>query len=76
MSKISSSRLQCTPWLPTGRSSFSVFPDVKFRADGSATYMHALGLELDLSEKGLGTQSKRFALLVDDLKVKVTNNQI
>ncbi|WJZ94474.1 hypothetical protein VitviT2T_013327 [Vitis vinifera] len=30
--------------------------------------MHALGLELDLSEKGLGTQSKRFALLVDDLK--------
>ncbi|CBI29664.3 unnamed protein product, partial [Vitis vinifera] len=57
MSKISSSRLQCTPWLPTGRSSFSVFP-------------------LDLSEKGLGTQSKRFALLVDDLKVKVTNNQI
>ncbi|CBI38290.3 unnamed protein product, partial [Vitis vinifera] len=57
LNKISSSRLQCTPWLPTGRSSFSVFP-------------------LDLSEKGLGTQSKRFALLVDDLKVKVTNNQI
>ena len=49
---------------------------MKFLADGSATYMHALGLELDLSEKGLGTQSRRFALLVDDLKVKVTNNQI
>ena len=28
--------------------------DVKFLADGSATYTHALGLELDHSEKGLG----------------------
>ncbi|NP_001289773.1 peroxiredoxin-2B [Nelumbo nucifera] len=52
------------------------YPDnkhVKFLADGSATYTHALGLELDLSEKGLGTRSRRFALLVDDLKVKVAN---
>ena len=47
--------------------------DVKFLADGSASYTHALGLELDLSEKGLGTRSKRFALVVDDLKVKVAN---
>uniref|UniRef100_F6I1X8 Uncharacterized protein n=1 Tax=Vitis vinifera TaxID=29760 RepID=F6I1X8_VITVI len=59
-----------------GQRAYPDDKDVKFRADGSATYMHALGLELDLSEKGLGTQSKRFALLVDDLKVKVTNNQI
>ncbi|XP_068651968.1 peroxiredoxin-2-like [Aristolochia californica] len=46
---------------------------VKFLADGSGTYTHALGLELDLSEKGLGTRSRRFALLVVDLKVKVAN---
>ncbi|KAJ4958496.1 hypothetical protein NE237_025607 [Protea cynaroides] len=46
---------------------------VKFLADGSATYTLALGLELDLAEKGLGTRSRRFALLVDDLKVKVAN---
>ncbi|KAH9650034.1 peroxiredoxin-2B [Citrus sinensis] len=46
---------------------------VKFLADGSAKYTHALGLELDLSEKGLGTRSRRFALLVDDLKVKAAN---
>ncbi|KAK9280901.1 hypothetical protein L1049_003792 [Liquidambar formosana] len=46
---------------------------VKFLADGSATYTRALGLELDLSEKGLGTRSRRFALLIDDLKVKVAN---
>ncbi|KAB1209211.1 Peroxiredoxin-2B [Morella rubra] len=46
---------------------------VKFLADGAAKYTHALGLELDLSEKGLGTRSRRFALLVDDLKVKISN---
>ena len=46
---------------------------VKFLADGSAKYTHDLGLELDLSEKGLGTRSRRFALLVDDLKVKAAN---
>ena len=46
---------------------------VKFLADGSALYTHALGLELDLSEKGLGIRSRRFALLIDDLKVKVAN---
>ncbi|KAJ8638185.1 hypothetical protein MRB53_012452 [Persea americana] len=28
--------------------------NIKFLADGSATYAHALGLELDLSDKGLG----------------------
>ncbi|MBA0710285.1 hypothetical protein Golax_025270 [Gossypium laxum] len=47
--------------------------DVKFLADGSATYTHALGLELNLGDKGLGTRSRRFALLVDDLKVKAAN---
>ncbi|XP_042486564.1 peroxiredoxin-2B [Macadamia integrifolia] len=46
---------------------------VKFLADGSATYTKAMGLELDLSEKGLGTRSRRFALLVDNLKVTVAN---
>ncbi|KAL5768813.1 hypothetical protein ACOSP7_015357 [Xanthoceras sorbifolium] len=52
------------------------FPEnkqVKFLADGSGTYTHALGLELDLSEKGLGTRSRRFSLLVEDLKVKAAN---
>ncbi|KAM7512852.1 hypothetical protein LguiB_011727 [Lonicera macranthoides] len=47
--------------------------NVKFLADGSGTYTHALGLELDLADKGLGVRSRRFALLVDDLKVKVAN---
>ncbi|KAK7314450.1 hypothetical protein VNO77_32974 [Canavalia gladiata] len=45
----------------------------KFLADGSAKYTHALGLGLDLTEAGLGHRSKRFALLVENLKVKVAN---
>ncbi|KAK1383507.1 Glutaredoxin-dependent peroxiredoxin [Heracleum sosnowskyi] len=52
------------------------YPDtkfVKFLADGSGKYVHALGLELDLSEKGMGVRSRRFAALVDDLKVKTIN---
>ncbi|XP_043704085.1 peroxiredoxin-2-like [Telopea speciosissima] len=49
---------------------------VKFLADGSAIYTHALGLEDDLSEEGLGTRSQRFALLVDELKVKVANIEV
>ena len=47
--------------------------DVLFLADGSAKYTCDLGLELDLSEKGLGIRSKRFALLIEDLKVKAAN---
>ncbi|CAD6230364.1 unnamed protein product [Miscanthus lutarioriparius] len=46
---------------------------VKFLADGSGSYTKALDLELDLTEKGLGVRSKRFALLADDLKVTVAN---
>ncbi|KAI4347099.1 hypothetical protein L6164_007948 [Bauhinia variegata] len=46
---------------------------VRFLADGSAKYTQALGLELDLTERGLGPRSRRFALLVEDLKVKVAN---
>ncbi|KAK4280903.1 hypothetical protein QN277_012459 [Acacia crassicarpa] len=46
---------------------------VKFLADGSAKYNQALGLELDLTEKGLGKRSRRYALLVEDLKVKLSN---
>ncbi|KAK9102735.1 hypothetical protein Sjap_019989 [Stephania japonica] len=52
------------------------FPDnkhVKFLADGSASYTHVLGLELDLSDEGLGIRSNRFVLLFEDLKVMVAN---
>ncbi|KAG6509166.1 hypothetical protein ZIOFF_034557 [Zingiber officinale] len=47
--------------------------NVKFLADSSAIYTHALGLELDIADKGLGIQLRRFALLVDYLMVKIAN---
>ena len=35
-------------------------------ADGSATFTRALGLELDLIERGLGIRSQRFSMIVDN----------
>ncbi len=43
---------------------------VMMLADGSAQFTRALGLELDLSERGLGMRSKRYSMLVDDGVVK------
>jgi glutaredoxin/glutathione-dependent peroxiredoxin len=39
---------------------------VTFLADGSANFAKAIGLSLDLSERGLGTRSQRYSMLVDD----------
>ena len=39
---------------------------VEMIADGSAKLTKALGLELDLTDKGMGLRSKRFALVVAD----------
>ena len=38
-------------------------------ADGSGTLTRALGLELDLGARGLGTRSQRFALIAENGKV-------
>ena len=38
-------------------------------ADGSATFTKMLGLELDLSARGLGIRSQRYAMVVDNGKV-------
>ena len=35
-------------------------------ADGSADFTKAMGLELDLVERGMGVRSQRYAMLVDD----------
>ncbi len=35
-------------------------------ADGSAVFIKALGLELDLIERGLGIRSQRFSMIVDN----------
>jgi peroxiredoxin (alkyl hydroperoxide reductase subunit C) len=38
-------------------------------ADGSAAFIKALGLELDLVARGLGMRSQRFAMIVEDGRV-------
>jgi peroxiredoxin len=42
-------------------------------ADGSADYTKKLGLELDLTARGLGMRCNRFSMLVDDGVVKSLN---
>ena len=42
---------------------------VTMLADGSAQLAKALGLELDLTARGLGVRSQRYAMIVDDGKV-------
>jgi len=39
---------------------------VMMLADGSADYAKALGLELDLSTRGMGMRAQRFAIVVDN----------
>ncbi len=46
---------------------------VRMMGDGSATYTKALGLELDLNARGMGTRCQRFSMLVDDGVVKQIN---
>lgn len=46
---------------------------VMMLADGSAMLTKALGVELDLTDKGLGTRSRRYSMLIDDGEVKVLN---
>jgi len=43
--------------------------DITMLADGSAAFTKALGLELDLTLRGMGVRSQRFALVADDMKV-------
>jgi len=42
-------------------------------ADGSAEFAKAIGLEIDLTSRGLGVRSKRYAMLVDDGVVQILN---
>jgi glutaredoxin/glutathione-dependent peroxiredoxin len=46
---------------------------VRMMADGSADYVKKLGLENDLTARGMGMRAQRFSLLVDDGVVKAVN---
>jgi peroxiredoxin len=43
---------------------------VRMMADGSAAFTRALGLEQDLSARGMGIRSQRYAMVLDDGVVK------
>jgi len=44
--------------------------DIQMLADGSGDFTKATGMELDLTERGLGVRSKRYAMLVENGTVK------
>jgi peroxiredoxin len=46
---------------------------VRMLGDGSGAWTKALGLELDLSARGLGVRSQRYSMLVDNGVVKTLN---
>jgi glutaredoxin/glutathione-dependent peroxiredoxin len=46
---------------------------IEFLADGSGNWAKSLGLTADLTERGLGVRSQRYAMLVDDGVVKTLN---
>jgi len=46
---------------------------ITFLADGNAEFTKAAGLDFDASGNGLGTRSRRYAMLVEDGVVKVIN---
>jgi glutaredoxin/glutathione-dependent peroxiredoxin len=49
------------------------FGKVRMIADGSALYTKALGVELDLTTRGMGVRSQRYAMLIEDGVVKAFN---
>jgi peroxiredoxin len=46
---------------------------VRMMGDGSADFTKKLGLELDLTARGMGVRSQRYSMLVDDGVVKQLN---
>jgi peroxiredoxin len=46
---------------------------IRMMADGSATYTKSLGLDMDLTARGMGTRSQRYSMLVEDGVVKALN---
>jgi len=46
---------------------------VRMLADGSAAFTKALGLEVDLTARGMGIRSQRYSMLVDKGVVKALN---
>jgi peroxiredoxin len=46
---------------------------IEFLADGSGNFAKAMGLTADLTERGLGVRSQRYAMVVQDGVIKALN---
>jgi peroxiredoxin len=46
---------------------------IDFLSDGAAEYTKALGMDVDLSEGGMGIRTRRFSMIVEDGVVKAIN---
>ena len=46
---------------------------IKFLSDPDTEFAKAIGMELDLTARGLGVRSKRYAMIVEDGKVATLN---
>jgi peroxiredoxin len=46
---------------------------IEFLADGSGNWAKAVGLTADLTERGLGVRSQRYAMVIEDGVVKTLN---
>jgi peroxiredoxin len=51
----------------------NAFGKVRMMADGNAAYTKALGVQMDLTDRGMGVRSQRYSMLVDDGVVKQFN---
>lgn len=49
---------------------------ISFLADGNGDFAQAIGLSLDLTERGLGLRSQRYAMLVDNGVVRKLNVEV
>lgn len=49
------------------------FGKVRMMGDGSALFTKALGLDMDLTARGMGVRSQRYSMLVEDGVVKALN---
>ena len=48
---------------------------VRMMADGSALFTKALGLDMDLTARGMGVRSQRYSMLVEDGVVKAAQRR-
>ena len=46
---------------------------ILFLADGNGAFVRAIGLNTDMSDRGMGTRSKRFSMVVEDGRVTALN---